>query len=241
MVHGSNWKASFPASAKDIQWFFEKEVGRKVDGVIGVDLAVVKAMLNATGEIFVPDFKEKVSKDNLYEQAEFYSESKFFPGSVQKASFLGGVGKQLFAEVSTLKTVARWSLMVGMADVLEKNDLQIVLNEPVAAGIIADLGWDGEIFDGKCATVACYADYLYVVESNLGVNKANYFLYRNIEQKVDIKELGVDRTLRINYENLAKTNNWPGGDYKYLRIYLPKMFRFLKFLLLRVEINKLWH
>ncbi len=221
-LRDSNWKPSFPEATKDIQWFFEKETGRRVDGVIGIDLAVVKEMINATGEIFVPDFKEKVNKDNLYEQAEYYSESKFFPGSVQKASFLSGVGKQLFEEISKLKTGQRWTLLLGMANSLEKNDLQIVLNEPVANQVINDLGWDGEIFGGKCSTAACYADYLFVVESNLGVNKANYFLYRSMEQKIDIKETGIERILRINYENLARTTNWPGGDYKnYLRVYLP--------------------
>jgi hypothetical protein len=222
-MRDSNWKASFPESATDVQWFFEKETGRKVDGVIGVNLAVVKAMLKATGEIYVTDFKEKVNKDNLYEQAEFYSESKFFPGSIQKASFLSGIGKQLFAEISNLKTLARWNLMMGLADVLEKNDLQIVLNEPNAAQIIGDLGWNGEVFVGACGLSNCYSDYLYIVESNLGVNKANYFLIRSVEQKIDIKENLLERILRINYENLAKTTNWPGGDYKnYLRIYLPK-------------------
>lgn len=222
-MRDANWKASFPQATKDIAWFFEKEMGRKVDGVIGVDLAVIKAMLNATGEIYVPDFKEKVNKDNLYEQAEFYSESKFFPGSVQKASFLSGVGKQMFLEVSTLKTGQRWNLLMGLAEALEKNDLQIVLNEPVAAEVMASLGWDGEIFLGGCGATNCYSDYLYVVESNLGVNKANYFLYRNLEQKVEIKESSVERILRINYENMAKSTSWPGGDYKnYLRIYLPK-------------------
>jgi len=222
-MRDANWKASFPESSRDIQWFFEKEVGRKVDGVIGVNLAVVKAMLNATGPIFVPDFKEKVDKDNLYEQAEFYSESKFFPGSVQKASFLSGVGKQLFEEISNLKSVARWKLMMGMVESLERNDMQIALNNTVAGQVIGDLGWNGEMFDGSCGIKDCYTDYLYIVESNFGVNKANYFLYRNLEQKVDIKELSVDRILRINYENMAKSNNWPGGDYKnYLRIYLPK-------------------
>jgi len=221
-MRDSNWKASFPESVKDVQWFFEKETGRKVDGVIGIDLAVVKSILGATGEIFVPDFKEKVNKDNLYEQAEFYSETKFFPGSVQKASFLGGMGKQLFEEVAKLPTLKRWNLLVGLADVLERNDLQIVLNNVEANQTINDLGWDGEVFEGSCGLTNCYSDYLYVVESNLGVNKANYFLYRSMEQKIDLKESSLERTLRINYENMAKNTNWPGGDYKnYLRIYLP--------------------
>jgi hypothetical protein len=63
---------------------------------------------------------------------------------------------------------------------------------------------------------------LYIVESNLGVNKANYFLKRNIDRTVDINTTAIGRVMKINYENTAKNNTWPGGDYKnYVRIYIP--------------------
>lgn len=88
--------------------------------------------------------------------------------------------------------------------------------------MVANLGWNGAIYDGKCATDQCFADYLYVVESNLGVNKANYFLYRSIDQTVDISERTIERVVKITYENASKNNTWPGGDYKnYLRVYIP--------------------
>jgi len=221
-MRDSNWQPNFPLATKDILWFFEKETGRKVDGVIGVNLAVAKGMLDAVGEIYVPDFKEKVNKENLYEQAEFYAETKFFPGSVQKASFLSGVGKQLFEEIRNLKSGKRWQLLMAMAEMLESNELQVFLNNEESNTILNDLGWDGSMFEGRCSGGNCYADYLYVVESNLGVNKANYFIYRGIEKKIDLTEHQISRELTINYENTAKSSAWPGGDYKnYLRIYLP--------------------
>jgi hypothetical protein len=66
------------------------------------------------------------------------------------------------------------------------------------------------------------SDYLYLVEANLGVNKANYFLYRNVEEAINIGQNSIDRVVKINYENTAKNANWPGGDYKnYLRVYVP--------------------
>ena len=240
-MRDANWQASFPQASKEIQWFLEKETGRKVDGVIGVDLAVAKMILRVIGEIYVPDFKEKINKENLYEQAEFWSETKSFPGSVQKASFLGGLGKQLFEEIRGLKTTKRWELMAGIIEMLDRNEIQLAINQSAVSGVVADLGWDGAVYEGKCGgsdsakwsedhlrattdkQVRCYADYLYVVESNFGVNKANYFLYRNIEEKVDLTEGSIKRDLKINYENTAKSNNWPGGDYKnYLRVYVPR-------------------
>ncbi len=222
-MRDANWKADFVKTSADIQWFLEKETENKVDGVIGIDLVVAKAMLMATGEILVPDFNEKIDADNLYEQAEFYAETKFFPGSVQKASFLGALGKQLFEEIKNLETKKRLVLAESMLDLLDKNELQLAINETETAKRLMDLGWDGRVYSGKCSGENCVMDYWYVVEANLGVNKANYFLKRNIEETTVISKTSIDRVLKINYENTAKNTEWPGGDYKnYMRIYLPK-------------------
>ena len=222
-MRDANWRADFTKTSADIGWFLEKETGQKVDGVIGINLAVAKSFLKVTGEIYVSDFKETITDSNLYEQAEFYAETKFFPGSVQKASFLGAIGKQLFEEIKGLSVEKKIELMQSMVDLLEQNEIQIALNHKDTAEIITNLGWDGKIYNGKCGVSDCITDYLYVVEANLGVNKANYFLNRSIDQAVNISQNQVERILKINYENTAKNNNWPGGDYKnYLRVYLPK-------------------
>lgn len=222
-MRDANWKADFTQTATDIQWFYNKETGNKVDGVIGIDLAVAKSILEVTGEIFVPDFNEKITKDNLYEQAEFYAEKKFFPGSNQKASFLGGLGKQMFETIKGLNIVKKAELMGKTVDLLESNEIQLSINDVKVDGKMSELGWNGEIYKGKCATENCVMDYFYLVESNLGVNKANYFLYRNMEQSVDISNGQIGRVVKVTYENTAKNSNWPGGDYKnYVRVYLPK-------------------
>ena len=226
-MRDANWQASFPLVSRDVQWFLDKETGRKVDGVIGLNLASVKAVLGVIGEIYVPDFKEKVSENNLYEQAEFYSDNKFFAGSGQKASFLGGVSKQLMEEIKMAKGNLGQKLLMTVVELLDRNEVQISFNNSEAARVIAEAGWDGSIYEGKCSLtnseqVGCFADYLYLVEANMGVNKANYFLYRNIEREVEIGEKIIKNKLKIVYENTSKSTNWPAGDYKnYLRVYIP--------------------
>jgi len=221
-MRDANWQASFPGVSTDVQWFLEKETGRKVDGVIGLNLAAVKSILEVTGEIYVSDFKEKVNQSNLYEQAEYYSEKNFFAGSVQKASFLGAVSKQLMEEIKSAKGSEGQKLLAAVMELMDRNEVQVALNETKAAKVFAEAGWDGAIYGGKCAGEKCLADYLYIVEANLGVNKANYFIYRNIERQIEIEEKIVKNTLKIVYENTAKSSAWPGGDYKnYMRIYVP--------------------
>lgn len=221
-MRDANWNPNFSKASTDIQWFLDKEINRKVDGVFGINLAVAKSILGVIGEVYVPDFKENINKENLYEQAEFYSENKFFPGSNQKASFLGSLGRQLFENVKDLEVKQQLNLVVALIDLLENNEIQLAFNNKETSKITADLGWNGAIYNGKCLKENCFSDYLFVVESNFGVNKSNYFLYRNMEQVVDISANSVGRILKINYENTAKDNKFPGGDYKnYLRVYLP--------------------
>lgn len=222
-LRDANWKADFVKASGDTQWFLEKETSKKVDGVMSINLAVAKSMLEVIGEIYIPEFKEKINGDNVYEQAEFYKETKFFPGSVQKISFFEGLGKQLFEEIKNLKMEKSWLMISTFFDLLEKNEIQIALNNKDSAKKINNLGWDGKIYEGKCVKENCVTDYWYLVEANLGVNKANYFIKKGIEEVTEITKMSLNRIIRVNYENTAKNNNWPGGDYKnYVRIYLPK-------------------
>lgn len=221
-MRDANWQADFMGASKDLEWFLEKEIGRKVDGVIGMNLSVAKAIVGVVGEVSITDYKQKINKDNLYETAEFYSESKFFPGSTQKASFLSGLGTILFEEIKNLNNEKQVKLLEALIEELKQNDVQIAMNNKEAAGVVAGLGWDGSIKEGKCAGNRCSADYTFINESNFGVNKANYFILRNIEKRVEIGKDRLSRILTINYENTAKTTNYPGGNYKnYLRVYLP--------------------
>ncbi len=221
-MRDANWNPDFVESSADIQWFLNEEINKKVDGVIGINLAVAKALVGVIGEVSVTDFNQKITKDNLYEQAEYFSESKFFPGSTQKASFLGSLGSQLFEEIKELKVKKQLELVFSLIDLLEENEIQLALNNNETAKMTANLGWSGEIYQGKCLKDNCFSDYLFVVDSNFGVNKANYFLSRSVEQSVNISNNSVERTLKINYENAARSLDFPGGDYKnYLRVYLP--------------------
>jgi len=221
-LRDANWEVDFTKAAKDLEWFFDKETGRKIDGIITINLSVAKALLDQLGEVWVPDFNEKINSDNLFDQAEFYSEKAFFAGSRQKSTFLGKLSTVLMEEIKSQKGMGQVEMMKAMLESLDKNEMQIYVHDKKTASNLADLGWDGSIYSGGCGMENCMADYLYIVEANLGVNKSNYFLRRDIERTVDISDRAISRVVKINYENLARTSAWPGGDYKnYMRVYIP--------------------
>jgi hypothetical protein len=222
-LRDSNWNPDFPKSAQNAEWFIEKELGINPDGVIAFNLTAAQNIVGSLGEIYLADFDEKINKENLFERAEFYSETNFFPGSTQKASFLSVLGKQLFETIRTASPAEYLGIASAVFNSLEQKEILISTdNQNLNNGLLAN-NWDGRIKNIAAVEEGVFSDYIFLVEANLGVNKTNYFLRRSIEEMIDIKTEGrVDHILKVNYENTAQSSNWPGGDYKnYLRIYLP--------------------
>ena len=228
-LRDSNWDPDFPTSAQRAKWFLDKEISRKVDGVIGINLTVAQRILESVGEIQLPDYPEKISSKNFFEKAEYFSEAGFFPGSTGKQDFLGQVGRVLFEKIKTAdeKTLIKVAQTFFVS--LEEKEMTIYLDDPKAASLLAKFNWDGGIKNVKCSAtggsnVKCLTDYLFLVEANVGVNKSNYFLKRSLEQTVKIGEDGkISSKLFINYENQSPSEIFPAGRYKtYLRIYVPE-------------------
>jgi len=232
-LRDANWDPDFPASAAKAAWFLEKETGRTVDGVMALNLKVVAKILEATGEIQVPDFGEKITAQNLFEKAEYYSEVNFFPGSTQKQDFLGALGKNLLMTLKETSPAVLAGLVQSTYRSLRTKDLLIWLTDPKAAGLLAGFGWDGSL--KKLTTNNSPAsqrgkqfetinDYLMVVEANVGVNKANFFVSRRLAHQVKLNADGnFEEILQLDYKNAALSEVAPGGSYKnYLRLYLPR-------------------
>ena len=220
-LRDSNWDPDFPTSAARAAWFLEKETGRKVDGVIGLNLTFAQQILKAVGEIQLPDYQEKINEANFFERAEYYSEINFFPGSTQKQDFLGSVARVLFEKIKTSEEKTWLSLAKNIWPSLKTKDLLFWLAEAQPMVTITNLGWDGALKEMKCAN--CLNDYLMVAEANVGINKANYFLKRSFSHQVQIKEdQTIQGTLRLNYQNNSSSESFPGGRYKsYIRLYTP--------------------
>ena len=224
-LRDSNFSPDFPVSALRASWFLEKETGRMVDGVVGIDLFLAQRILRVVGPVSLIDYQEEINADNLFERAEYHAEVNFFPGSTQKKDFLGAVANALFEKVEQTEESQWLVISKAIYQSLKSKDLLVYLNNQEAARILADLGWDGGIRRVECEIEKgqCLTDYLMIVESNFGVNKANYFVKRNLTHQVNFGQEGeVREILRIDYHNQSQSEIFPAGRYKnYLRILTP--------------------
>jgi len=235
-LRDANWDPDFPTSAKKIQWFLEKETGRKVDGVVGINLFVARRLLEVVGEIELSDYKEKINASNFFERAQYHSEIGFFPGSTQKQDFLGAVARMLFEKIRNAKAKTKLEIGKSIYQSLQAKDILVYLNNPQAMEVVFDLGWDGGIRNVNCSAFTsasagrqiggdkCLTDYLFVVETNVGVNKANYFVERILNEEIKVEKDGrIRKSLKISYQNKSPSPHFPAGDYKnYLRILVPQ-------------------
>lgn len=222
----SNWDPDFPTSAARGTWFLEKEIGRQVDGVVGLNLFVAQRILGVFGEVELVDFQEKVNAQNFFEKAQFHNEVGFFPGSTAKKDFLGALSAALFEKLRQANEFQLAKIILASFQSLLQRDILVYLPDEQASKILAKLGWDGAIRNGQCnqGERKCLFDYLLVNEANVGINKANYFLNRSLEVKTQMSESGqIEKKLTIFYENKSPSEIFPGGRYKsYLRIYVPE-------------------
>ncbi|MBP9670090.1 DUF4012 domain-containing protein [Candidatus Woesebacteria bacterium] len=223
-LRDSNFDPDFPTSARRAEWFIKKSLNQDLDGVIAVNVSTLVSLLEAAGPLDVPDYNETITAGNLYERAQFHAEVNFFPGSTQKKEFISTVADALFAKLPGLSGSDGLKLAEALSTSIEEKNTLISLATSGPDHVFQTLGWNGAISDFPCpSTASCHKDYAMVVDSNFGVNKANYFIKRNLEEIITFdKNLSPSHTLRVRYQNTSTSTAWPAGAYKnYQRVYLP--------------------
>ncbi len=222
-LRDSNWDPDFPSSAQKAEWFFLKETGREVDGVIALNLFTAQKLLSSLGSINLPDYNESINAQNIFERAEYHSEINFFPGSTQKKDFLGSLAKALFIRFQETTPEIFLKSALSLYQSLEQKDILINLHDTRVNQILSSLNWTGQIKTPQTKEDT-FNDYLFLVESNVGVNKANFFIQRTISHQLLIDKVGETvAALNVIYKNNSPTETWPAGTYQnYQRVYCPE-------------------
>ncbi|MDH5533213.1 MAG: DUF4012 domain-containing protein [Candidatus Pacebacteria bacterium] len=187
----SNWHPDFPTSAKIISSYFAFGDERKIDSIITVNVDQIEKILKIVGDIYLPDYGLTVTSDNLTALARA-DRNAFFAGSKQKANFLTSLFNNLKIELTKLNSQQQTEIIETLLRGLQHKDLQLFSWHPQLQDIFVKYNVAGEIE---------YQDqsdfYLYLLETNVGINKAN----KKITREVKIN-LGQNRTdLEVKFHN----------------------------------------
>ncbi len=214
-LRDANWDPDFTVAAQQIAWFFDQG-GESTNGIIALNLSLVHSVLEALGEVKPSDYPEKVSAQTFYDLAQRYAEVGFFPGSTQKRDFLGAVGAALVGRVKQASPIEQVKLLQLVFNQLKQGEILIWFKDPQLQHVMAQRKWDGSLGDYS-------DDYLYIVETNLGANKANCCVIREVLQEITSQ----NTKLTINYKNNNPFANptpptsWGGNYINYLRVIVP--------------------
>lgn len=203
--------------------FLDREMGfTNFDGGILVTTTAIQSILEGAGPIYVAEYRETINKDNFYLKAQLFAEKDFFPGSIQKKSFLSAVADSLMIHLEDYPSIGA---LRGIVNAL--NEKQIVLNfeDESVQSTVDSLYWTGRVIMPVCTVsdVPCAVDYLFPYDANLGVNKANFFVTQSTSFHVVFDKNGdINNRLKIIIKNNSPNDVFPGGIYKnYFQVMLP--------------------
>lgn len=218
-LRDSNWDPDFKISSERAEWFLDKELDRSVDGVIGIDLEVPESFLKDTGPVRLADFNQEIDYKNLYEKIQYEVESKFFPGSQNKTNILTSLGQAIITKFKESKDLPFEKLGKSTYANLEGRHIQLFMHDADVNKAISQLGWGGEVQIPPCGSQNCSTVLAGLVEANVGVNKSNYFVARNISFTSFVNAGTIENTLTVELKNSAPSALGVSGRYKdYIRV-----------------------
>jgi len=222
-LRDSNFSPDFGENVKTAEFFLEKELElTDFDGYAGITTTGLTYLLKAFGDVYVPDFNETINADNFYLKAQVQSEGNFFPGSVQKKSYLSTVGRALLLNVGTASPSELASNLKKAFD--EKHMVLLIKNGAIQKDIDS-LRWSGKVAVPECLSGInnCIINHLLSIDANVGVNKANYFVNKSLHVRTDVDNKGaIHNIVSTTFINNSPSDVFPGGTYKnYYQLFIP--------------------
>jgi hypothetical protein len=211
VLRDTNWSPDFTEAADVARALYAQDQGVMTDGAVALDLEAVRLLVGAVGPLQVSGIEQPVTGDNALDWMKRAWESPVGatagPESggggdawwAKRKDFMGELVKAALAKVQGGGAANLDLTSVGRAvyDALEGRHLQIALDEPRARAFFAEQGWDGGLrpVDG--------ADFLAVVDSNVGFNKANLFVRPRIDYRIVRDAGGLVGNVTITYDHTA--------------------------------------
>ncbi|MBI4022768.1 DUF4012 domain-containing protein [Candidatus Berkelbacteria bacterium] len=215
-LRDSNWAADFRDAAAQAMWFYEREGGEPVDGVVAVTASVVRDFLSIHGPVTLPD-GTRLRDDNVFDTLHSMIERGYFLNAEnRRKNEPKAVLQTLWPRLATAALHPRTLIRVPVLLQQELTEKHLLLfhTDPAVQATIESLGWGGVI--GPIGS-----DGIGLVNANLGGQKSSLF----VEQAValEINQAGEERTYRLDVTRThTGTGVWPDDTNRnYLRVLLP--------------------
>lgn len=221
-LRDANWEADFNESGQKLNWFFDKAGIKDYQIVVATNLLVFEELIKLLGGVELTDYGEVITAENLWMKAQYYAEYSFFPGSKQKKEFLSDLAFTVKEKLIKSDVLTKFRLINLMGRMFSEKQIMLWAKNKDLENIFDNFGWSGKLRSAKCPwyTKDCISESLAINEANLGVNKANCCVDRQVRLVISREGSLIKHNLEIKFKN--NSNNEWGGKYKaWVRIYAP--------------------
>ena len=203
LLRDVSWEPDFPTVARTAADMYMIGQRQDVDGVVAINQWALLAILQALGDVEAPGGGAPISSRNLLSRLEEGSDEH---GRAYVDLALQGVLDRLSQPLS-LATLMRVASSFSAS--LDARDLLLYMEDADVQDFIEESGWGGQMrHEG--------ADYLYVVDSNVGWSKADRNIERSIKYEIDLRgESGARVNLTLAYNNHSGPGS-PGCEPQWL-------------------------
>ena len=224
-LHDSNWWPNFPTSAEKAIWFYEKEGGPTVDGVVALTPNVLQSLLKITGPIDMPKYGLVINENNFITAIQEQVEVNYDKTLNHPKRILADLAPKILAKLMAKKDFSQLSQLANviLKNLNEKQILVYSRNWKIEQ-IFSQNNWGGEILTTP-------KDYLSVINTNINGFKTDGVIDEQIHHQAEIKD---DGTI-IDTVTIKRTHKggdtpfewWNKVNADYMRIYVPQGSRLI--------------
>ncbi|MFI2838562.1 DUF4012 domain-containing protein [Mycolicibacterium sp. PDY-3] len=172
----SNLSPHFPYAAQIWKSMWAQQTGMNVDGVIALDPFTLSYILGAVGPVTMPD-GEQVTKDNVVELTESTAYARFPTDQAARKQYLQDIAGEVVKKV-TGSTGSPKALLEALGKSVSQGRVAVWSSVPAEQELLEQTPLAHIVPDDD-------APYAAVVLNNLGGNKMDYYLERQIEYAAD--------------------------------------------------------
>lgn len=227
-LRDSAFSPDFPTNAIVAEDFLKKELAiNSIDGAFMITFSSIEKVIQELGPIYIPEYKTTITYENAYYKTQTFAEENFFPGSTQKRDFLDTLVSEIMLKFSEPKDAAK--IILSLRGSFDEKRIAGYFKDDVMQNVFDEYHWSGRQLTPTCikgvatSTDNCVSSYIFPVEANLGVNKANAYMTRSYILNTKIgKDGALESEFVTKFTNSSIEGVFPGGQYRnYYQIYLP--------------------
>jgi len=201
LLRDSNWSPDFPTSAMWAEHVYSYYSAHSVDGVVALDQEFLRQLLTVLGPIDLDGFPEPITADNVMAfmraaRGEGLTEEEWREVWDERKNFMGPLAQALINNFQS-GDISFSALSQVILQALDSHHLLLQIDEPALAAVLARQGWDGALQPSD-------GDFLMVVDSNIGFNKANVVTEKELNYFVDLSDVQQPQaSLQVLHTNSA--------------------------------------